>query len=82
MRLVLTISEDDAGDLLRYLDGDHHMGVHDRMQVAKQIRAQMQAEKVDPRLTYLRNVLELGPSAKLRAAVEQRIAEIEAGEST
>jgi hypothetical protein len=42
MTIVRLNSEDhDLNDLLRYLDGDHHMSVYDRQRVAQDIRAQM-----------------------------------------
>jgi len=38
--VVLEIDGDDLHDLIRYLEGDHHMGVYDRQRVVKQLVAQ------------------------------------------
>lgn len=40
-QVTLSADEHDMDDLIRYLEGDHHMGVYDRMRVVNDIRAQM-----------------------------------------
>lgn len=39
--IKLSTDEHDISDLLRYLDGDHHMSVYDRQRVASSIRRQL-----------------------------------------
>lgn len=39
--IKLDTEKHDIDDLIRYLHGDHHMGVHDRWQLVKDIVAQM-----------------------------------------
>lgn len=46
--IKLNTDRHDIDDLLRYLDGDHHMSVYDRLQVAKDIRAQLDAPRSEP----------------------------------
>lgn len=52
--IKLSTDRHDIEDLLRYLDGDHHMSVYDRMRVINDIRAQLNAQQdLPPRTPWL-----------------------------
>jgi hypothetical protein len=41
VKITLDTDDHDIHDLIRYLDGDHHMGVYDRAKVVADIKAQL-----------------------------------------
>lgn len=72
--IKLTLEDHDIEDLIRYLDGDHHMSLFDRLQVIKDLRAQLPKPKAARyrlawqsarrRASWLRNDLKLAESGE------------------
>lgn len=46
--IKLDADKHDIHDLIRYLEGDHHMSVYDRMQVVKELRTQVEPAVEEP----------------------------------